>query len=247
MGVVDEKPQQKRCSCKCRCRNRKCCGQCSKRYRGIYEKSGSCFSCPSRKGRWNAQIQHQGKKYYLGSYSTREEAAKQYDLAALRFHGDNAVVNFNSTEEPKEPKEEPPEEDPSEEDAKDTTNAVSILMSLRDINTSTPPHPAQPEPVSPSILEVKEELPMVLTPAITSGLSISILPAKTPSQLCACYCAFPVIAFSCCHSQDHSVHQCFLDATDYEQLRLLDKKPEEAVSPEETDTMKESLFWEFHL
>ncbi|KAK8830605.1 hypothetical protein WA577_004335, partial [Blastocystis sp. JDR] len=218
VGVVDEKPQQKRCSCKCRCRNRKCCGQCSKRYRGIYEKSG----------RWNAQIQHQGKKYYLGSYSTREEAAKQYDLAALRFHGDNAVVNFNSTEEPKEPKEEPPDEDPSGEDAKDTTNAVSILMSLRDINTSTPPHPAQPEPVSPSILEVKEELPMVLTPAITSGLSISILPAKTPSQLCACYCAFP----------DHSVHQCFLDATDYEQLRLLDKKPEEAVSPEETDTMK---------
>lgn len=198
MGTVDGKPQRKRCSCKCRCRSKKCCGQCCKRYRGIYEKSGSCCFGPLQKGRWNAQIQHQGKKYYLGSYSTREEAAKEYDRAALRFHGDNAVVNFNSMVDRAD--------DSPIEDIKDTTNAVNMLMSLRDIKTSKPsPPPTDVKPITFPIPTIKEELPLLFTPTNSSGLRVTFLPAESSSQLRVSYCLFPVVLFLPIH---HRIIQC---------------------------------------
>ncbi|KAM7459004.1 hypothetical protein BLSTO_00223 [Blastocystis sp. subtype 1] len=57
-------------------------------YRGVY----------SRSGKWNAQIQYNGKKVYLGSYSSEEEAAHAYDIAAKRYHGSKAVLNFHTNE-----------------------------------------------------------------------------------------------------------------------------------------------------
>lgn len=44
--------------------------------------------------KWRARIGHEGKKHEIGVYDTEEEAARMYDLAAIRLQGSKATTNY---------------------------------------------------------------------------------------------------------------------------------------------------------
>ena len=46
-------------------------------------------------GKWQAEIMSQGRRKFLGSFTTPEAAALAYDLAAKNLHGEFANLNFN--------------------------------------------------------------------------------------------------------------------------------------------------------
>ena len=50
-------------------------------------------SWSKREGKWQANIQFQGKNQYLGGYHTPEAAASAYDTAAIKHFGDFALTN----------------------------------------------------------------------------------------------------------------------------------------------------------
>lgn len=49
-------------------------------------------------GQWRAHISNKGV-IHLGAYGTQEEAARAYDLAAMEYQGDFAVLNFPEDKE----------------------------------------------------------------------------------------------------------------------------------------------------
>jgi hypothetical protein len=51
-------------------------------------------SCDHRSGRWDAKITTGGVPRYLGQFDDPLSAALAYDLAAKRYFGDFAYLNF---------------------------------------------------------------------------------------------------------------------------------------------------------
>lgn len=48
----------------------------------------------SKSPKWQARISVNGRRQTIGYYDTQEEAARAYDAAALRLHGEFARLNF---------------------------------------------------------------------------------------------------------------------------------------------------------
>lgn len=48
----------------------------------------------SSKNKWMAQITHKGKRKFKGYYQRERDAAKAYDEAAIKYHGEFALINF---------------------------------------------------------------------------------------------------------------------------------------------------------
>jgi hypothetical protein len=48
------------------------------------------------RGKWIARIHYQYKQIWLGRFNAEIEAARAYDLAALKYHGEFACLNFSA-------------------------------------------------------------------------------------------------------------------------------------------------------
>jgi hypothetical protein len=60
---------------------------CNKsKYKGVTQS-------PRNGGKWEANIRVNGKKIYLGLFITQEQAANCYNVAAVCYHGNFAVLN----------------------------------------------------------------------------------------------------------------------------------------------------------
>jgi hypothetical protein len=53
-----------------------------------------------RRKKWFAYIKKDGKEFNLGGFDDEVEAAKAYDEAAKRLHGEFAQLNFSAGQEP---------------------------------------------------------------------------------------------------------------------------------------------------
>ena len=81
------------------CNLRRCSSSDNNCNCGNYKKGTSIYKGVSwhkqnqNSGKWQAQIQKNGKHYYLGVFESEKDAALAYNEAALRIHGQFAFQN----------------------------------------------------------------------------------------------------------------------------------------------------------
>jgi hypothetical protein len=46
------------------------------------------------RGEWDVRLKHHGKRIWIGRFTDEIEAAKAYDRAAIKYHGEFARLNF---------------------------------------------------------------------------------------------------------------------------------------------------------
>lgn len=68
------------------------------RYKTIRNTSGyKGVRLNTKRNKYDAEIGHHGKHYYLGTFLNPVDAAKAYDEMARKLHGEFAVLNFPVT------------------------------------------------------------------------------------------------------------------------------------------------------
>ena len=83
-GLNNQKSNMRLCTIKENCMNRRTLKKTASGLRGV-----------TRTGKkWMAQIRINRKLKYLGTYSTKEEAAIVYDAAAIAVFGEFSILNF---------------------------------------------------------------------------------------------------------------------------------------------------------
>jgi hypothetical protein len=87
IGTDNRRSNLRFCSMSENMRNRNSQPGSSSKYLGVQKNKNS----------WQASINANGKKMYLGTFSDEVEAAKAYDKAALNYHKEFANVNFHDT------------------------------------------------------------------------------------------------------------------------------------------------------